>query len=215
VRLMSVASHETETPRLDGRASIRAVGVLLTRSSIAPKTLRAPSPTADELQILIAAALTAPDHGALRPWRFILIEGSGREQLSRTFLEIRKRDYPRIRPHELARSWRKTMRAPMLVGVVARLVRDNAKVPLHEQYISVGAAIHGIMLACHALGFGAIMLSGDRARDPLVRSLFQLVDNEEMIGFISIGTPLKTVSPKPRPPPGDHLQIWRGLQSST
>jgi nitroreductase len=163
---------------------------------------------------MIAAALTAPDHESLRPWRFILVEGPGRLQLAQAYVQIRKRRNTRVRAEELARTWRKAMRAPTLVGVVARLVKDHPKVPLHEQYISVGAAIHGILLSCHALGYGAIMLSGNRSRDPLVARLLGLADSEEMVGFISIGTPSKTVNPKQRPSPEDHLQVWRGRQGS-
>jgi len=71
------------------------------------------------------------------------------------------------------------------------------------------------MLACHALGYGAIMLSGNRSRDPLVAQLLELAANEEMIGFISIGIRVKKVNPKPRPSPDDHLQFWRGREGFT
>lgn len=184
--------------------------VLLSRSSVAPKTLVAPGPDRDELRLLIASALRAPAHEGLRPWRFISIEGDGREQLSRSFMEIRRKRNPGIRPAELARTWKKTMRAPTLIAVVTRLIEDHPKVPPHEQYISIGAAIHGLMLAAHALGFGAIMLSGNRARDPLIHTLFGLAAEEQMVGFISVGTPAKPIPPKPRPSPADYLQIWLG-----
>jgi nitroreductase len=183
---------------------------LLSRSSVAPKTLVPPGPNVEEIQLLIASAVTAPDHAGLRPWRFIAVEGYGRQQLSQAFVEIRRRRNPGIRPVELAMTWKKTMRAPTLIAAVARLDDGHPKVPLHEQYISVGAAIHGLMLAAHALGYGAIMLSGKRAGDPLIRALFGLATHEQMIGFVSIGTPAKIISPKTRPEPADHLQIWRG-----
>jgi nitroreductase len=183
---------------------------LLSRSSVAPKTLVSPGPTADEIRLLIACAVTAPDHAALRPWRFIAIEGDGRQQLSRAFVEIRRRRNPGIRPQELAMTWKKTMRAPTLIAVAARLDEGHPKVPLHEQYVSVGAAIHGLMLAAHMLGFGAIMLSGNRARDPIVHALLRLDMHEQMIGFVSIGTPSKKIVPKIRPDPEEHLQIWFG-----
>jgi nitroreductase len=189
---------------------VAALRPLLSRSSVAPKTLIAPGPDPEELNLLISAAVSAPDHGALRPWRFISIEGDGRQELSRTFVEIRRRRNPGIRPFELAMTWKKTMRAPTLIGVVARLDQSNPKVPVHEQYISVGAAVHGLMLAAHMLGFGAIMLSGNRARDPLIHALFGLGPHEQMVGFVSIGTPSKRISGKHRPPPAEHLQIWRG-----
>lgn len=105
------------------------------------------------------------------------------------------------------------MRAPTLIGVVARLVRDHPRVPVHEQYVSVGAAIQGILLACHALGYGAIVLSGRRSRAPLVHRLLGLAADEEMIGFMSIGTPTKRVNPKRRPSSREYLQVWRGSEN--
>jgi nitroreductase len=86
-------------------------------------------------------------------------------------------------------------------------------VPVHEQYVSVGAAVQSILLAAHALGYGAVLLSGGRSRDPLVRDLLQLGDNEEMIGFVSIGTPSKKISPKIRPSARAHLAVWHGNES--
>lgn len=186
--------------------------VLLSRVSVAPKTLIAPGPDVGEVSLLIASALTAADHGRLRPWRFISVEGTGRLQLSRCLVEIRRQRRPGIRPPELATTWKKAMCAPTLIAVVAKLARDHPKVPLHEQYISVGAAIHGLMLAAHALGYGAIILSGPRARDPSINALFELKEQEEMIGFISLGTPAKTIPPKHRPAPMDHLQVWQGVR---
>jgi nitroreductase len=196
------------------RLQPQALQVLLSRSSVAPKTLVAPGPTAEEIRLLIACALMAPDHAALRPWRFIAIEGGGRQQLSNAFVEIRRRRNPGIRPLELAMTWKKTMRAPTLIGVVARLNEGHPKVPLHEQYVSLGAAIHGLMLGAHALGYGAIILSGNRARAPMIHALFGLGVHEQMVGFVSIGTPSKRIMPKTRPQPADYLEIWRGGEDS-
>jgi nitroreductase len=77
----------------------------------------------------------------------------------------------------------------------------------------VGAAVQSILLAAHALGYGAILLSGSRSRDPLVRDLLALSDNEEMIGFISMGTPSKKIPPKIRPSARAHLAVWHGNES--
>jgi nitroreductase len=162
---------------------------------------------------MIAAAAAVPDHDLLRPWRFILIEGEGRHELAKTFMAIRKQRTPDIRPEELNRTWRKTMRAPTLLAVVSRISYDNLRVPAHEQYISVGAAAYAVMLTCHGLGYGAIMLSGSRSRHPLVRELLGLATEEQVVGFISIGTPAKTIAPKRRPGPDEFLQVWRGREA--
>jgi hypothetical protein len=50
---------------------------LLSRSSVAPKNLVAPGPNAEEIRLLAASAITAPDHAALRPWRFIAFAAGG------------------------------------------------------------------------------------------------------------------------------------------
>jgi nitroreductase len=212
--LREPASSAKRTEENPGFAALPAsMRILLSRSSVAPKTLIAPGPNAQQIELLISAAVTAPDHGSLRPWRFISIEGDGRQELSRTFVEIRRRRNPDIRQAELAMTWKKTMRAPALIAVVARLDASHPKVPLHEQYISAGAAIHALLLAAHMLGFGAIMLSGNRARDPMIHNLFGLGAGEQMVGFVSIGTPAKKITGKIRPAPSDHLQIWSGSRS--
>lgn len=49
-----------------------ALHALNTRRSM--KLLRAPAPKPDELAQILQAAMSAPDHGALRPWRFVKIQ---------------------------------------------------------------------------------------------------------------------------------------------
>jgi nitroreductase len=130
--------------------------------------------------------------------------------LSRTFAEIRRRRNPGIKPAELAMTWRRTMRAPTLIAIIARLTARHPRVPLHEQFMSIGAAAHGLLLAAQAMGFGAIILSGNRAGDPLIHAMLALEPNERVVGFASIGTPAKAVAPKSRPAPEQHLSYWGG-----
>lgn len=146
----------------------------------------------------------------MRPWRYIAIEGDGRQQLARAFVEIRRRRNPDIKPAELAMTWRRTMRAPTLIAIVARLTPDHPRVPIHEQYVSLGASVQCLLLATHAMRFGAIVLSGNRAGDPAVHALLGLAAHERVVGFVSIGTPAKAVLPKPRPAVEAHLSFWRG-----
>ncbi len=43
--------------------------------------LVAPGPTIQVLENIQKSALRAADHGRLRPWRFLMIEGDGRNKL--------------------------------------------------------------------------------------------------------------------------------------
>ncbi len=57
-----------------------AISALHGRISIA--TLGQPGPTSEQLDTMLRAAVRAPDHGVLRPWRFIVLQGSEREALA-------------------------------------------------------------------------------------------------------------------------------------
>ena len=52
---------------------MQSLDALLQRRSA--KTLTAPAPDVGALELILASAAAAPDHGRLRPWRFIVIEG--------------------------------------------------------------------------------------------------------------------------------------------
>jgi nitroreductase len=56
---------------------------ILTRRS--EHRLTDPAPSAEEFAELLAIAATAPDHGQLRPWRWILLRGAEREALGACF----------------------------------------------------------------------------------------------------------------------------------
>jgi nitroreductase len=55
-----------------------AIEALTTRSSA--KSFGDMLPTRDHLDTILHAAVRAPDHGRLRPWRFMLIEGNHRKK---------------------------------------------------------------------------------------------------------------------------------------
>ena len=53
--------------------SAAAIDLLLKRNSM--KLVHGPGPSDEDLDKILRAAMTAPDHGAIRPWRFKIIRG--------------------------------------------------------------------------------------------------------------------------------------------
>ncbi len=186
------------------------VRLILSRQSVMPKRLCPPGPTNDELRLMISAAVTAPDHGALRPWRFIKVADAARTALAEIFVEAKRRRAPDQPDAVLARERDKALGAPTLLAVCGRIRGDHPDVPDSEQFASIGAAIQNVLLTAHVLGFGAILLSGDKTRDPLVRAAFSLDEGERLVGFLSIGSPAIDVRAKPRPAVSNHLSEWYG-----
>ena len=173
------------------RARTQALNLLLTRHS--PWPLTAPAPTDAELQPVFAAAMCAPDHGQLRPWRFVLIRGEARARLGEVFVQAaRARD-----PHEDAERFRvKAQAAPLLIALVAQL-RVGHKVPESEQLLAVGSAAMNVLNALHLQGFGGFWSTGLNSYDANVHAGLGLAANERLLGFLYVGTPQ---NPDARPP---------------
>lgn len=162
-----------------------ALSALLTRNS-ASKLIE-PAPGKDELQQIISAALRSPDHARLRPWRFLLIEGEAREALGALFAEATKQTKPGVSLETLQKASSKSQRAPLIIVVIASSTA-HPKVPHVEQQLSAGCAAQNILLSAHALGYAGIWRTGAMAYHQIVRDGLGLASNEEITGFIYLGT---------------------------
>ncbi|MBF7729514.1 nitroreductase family protein [Pseudomonas sp. N040] len=146
-----------------------------------------PAPTAAQRKQLFGAALRAPDHGQLSPWRFLTIEGGARERLGELFVQALLAQSADVKPEALEKARKGPLRAPLLVVVIACL-QAHPKVPELEQLLAAGCAAHGLLLAAHGLGLGAMWRTGAQAQDPLVARGLGLASNERIVGFIYLGS---------------------------
>lgn len=171
-----------------------ALELLLNRRSHG--RLTAPAPLGEARQRLFQAAVNVPDHGRLRPWRLITVEGEGLARLGQIFAEAeqaRGGDDAAV-----ARAANLPLRAPLMVVVVA-CPKPHDKVPEWEQVASACCAAHSVQMAAFGQGFGAIWRTGYFTTDERVCQGLALADHERIVGFVYVGTPLDT--PQPPPPP--------------
>lgn len=161
-----------------------ALDLLLSRTST--PLLTEPGPTAEQLEVMLKAAQRAPDHGSLRPYRFIRIEGEGLHQLGELFADAAQAEGGDLAEAKLTKLRKNPLRAPMILVAVARL-QDHPKVPHSEQLITAGCAAHSVVQAAYALGIGAMWRSGDMAFNPRVALRLGLAEQERIIGFIYLG----------------------------
>ena len=161
-----------------------ALDALLNRTS-SPR-LGGSEPPADALNNIFKAALRAPDHALLRPWRFLLVRGDARLRLGELFAGAEKQDDPEIAEALLEKTRAKPLRAPLIVVVIARVLA-HPKVPEVEQLLSAGAAVENMMLAAFAQGVGAMWRTGGMAYHPFVHKGLGLLDNEQIVGFLYLG----------------------------
>lgn len=169
---------------------------LLSRRSAS--ALGGPALTRDELERVLAATASVPDHGALRPFRFAIVEGEGRaafgEALARTAVARR----PDLHPAKLDGLRQKAFRSPTTIVLIAS--PKPGKIEIWEQHATAACAGYAITLGAHALGLGASWKSVPFTTGEALTALFGLAPTEEMLGFIHLGRTASDEAPAPRPP---------------
>ena len=131
--------------------------------------------------------MRAPDHGRLRPWRFILIESAQRGAFGELLADQARRGKPGATPEVLERERQKAFRAPLIIAVAA-VPAASAKIPAIEQVLSAAAAAQSMVLAAYAQGFNAIWKTGDAAYDDEVKRALGLEPKDSIVGFLYVGT---------------------------
>lgn len=188
-----------------------AFDLLLGRTSAI--RLIGPAPNSAELEVMLRSALRAPDHGRLRPWRFVVISEDAREHFGNLLAELLQRRQPGASTDMVAREREKAMRAPTIVVVVAR-ISSPERIPEIEQTLSAGAAAQNILLAAHAQGYGAVWKTGPAAYDHAVKKCLGLLEGDKIVGFIYLGTRTGDEPRRPSLPPlEDFVTTWHGVAS--
>lgn len=147
-----------------------------------------PAPSEQALDSIFRAALRAPDHAQLRPWRFLRIEGEALQRLADLFETAALTDNPELSQDDRASVRAKALRAPLVITVISRAM-PHPKIPLLEQDLSAGCASHAMLLAAHAQGLGAIWRTGPMATHPVVLRGLGLQAHEKIIAFLYVGHP--------------------------
>ena len=134
---------------------------LQNRRSHAPVKMADPGPDEAELNQILACAMSAPDHGALGPQRFMVIRGlAAKEALGRLFVEGLLARHPAAAVLERRKEYERALHGGVVVVVVAHLARDHPKIPETEQLLSVAMGAEHLLLAAEALGYGVMLVFG-------------------------------------------------------
>lgn len=184
----------------------QALALIESRQSVG--LLNEPAPSQAELSQAIQAALSAPDHHRLRPWRFLQVQGEARHALGKALLAAVEAA-GETNPAQLERTPNLPLRAPLILIAVVD-TKQHPKVPVVEQVLSMGAAVQNLLLVLQAQGYGTMWRTGGVAESPVLKQRLGLKAEDEIAGFIYIGTPAKSVPPRERLAVQDYLHVWSG-----
>jgi nitroreductase len=160
-----------------------------TRSSAA--RLAEPGPNPEHLDRLLQAAALAPDHGRLKPWRFIVLKDAVREAFTTAAAEAKRARLPDMTAEQLAAEREKLNRSPTIVVVGCAVNRSQTKVPEIEQVLAVGAAVQNLFLAAHDLGYGVMWKTGAAAYDAAVKTAVGLRPDDHIVAIMHLGARVK------------------------
>lgn len=181
---------------------------LLKRRSASAKALMDPGPDDAQLETILRAAMRIPDHGRLTPWRFIIIRGENRAAFGKVLGEAYRRAHPDAIEELIEVEEERFLRAPVVVAVTSQVTKGH-KIPEWEQMLSSGAACLNMLHATHASGFGAQWITEWPAYDETVKAALGLGPDDNIAGFIYIGSPKEAQAERIRPEYDDIVSEWR------
>ena len=160
-------------------------------SRTSAKALTAPGPTPEQITRLVEAAGHAPDHGRLKPWRFIEVNGAQRETFANAVAEARRDQIPDYSDEQMELEREKIRRSPCILVIACVVRRDVPKVPEIEQVIAAGAAAENLLLAANDLRIGAMWKTGPAAYSPRVKAAVGLATDDHIVAILHLGTRVK------------------------
>jgi len=165
--------------------------------------LTTPAPSTSVLETILSAGMRVPDHGCLQPWHFTVITGDGLQRLSD--LLVASSDPKTANLEKVAKM---PFRAPMIIVVSTNFV-DHEKVPKQEQLITNGCCVHAMQMAAYSLGYGAMWRTGALAYNEQVKTGLAINEQDEIVGFLYIGTPCKEQAVKPSRSFENKVSYWQ------
>ena len=150
-----------------------------------------PAPSDSDLKTILDAATAAPDHGELKPWRFVVLRDHDKDKFGQVLEDAYVARCRAIGAQptdgQLKKERTKLGRAPLVV-IACAINQHSEEIPWIEQVLAVGAAVENMLLAATALGYGSMWRTGPPAYDHRVKRAVGLNDDDAIVGFVYLGS---------------------------
>ena len=176
------------------------IDFLKKRRSVTAKRMARGNVKKDHLRQILSAGIRVPDHGALKPWRLVVITGAKRKQIDE---EVICPEFMRANPDATAENIlvekARLQRADVVIAVISSPV-NHKSIPKWEMQLSAGAVCTTLLYAAQSLGYAAQWLTEWYAYNKkMLKTIGGDPDKEQIAGFIYIGETLNAPSERIRP----------------
>ena len=166
-----------------------------------------PGPDKEVLANICKSAFSAADHGLLKPWRFLIVKDEARYRLGDLFVQATLKTAEEISQEKQENIKQKALRAPVIIITIAKY-SIHPKIPELEQSFSGAAATQNMLLGAFAQGIGAMWRTGPMAYSQVVNEGLGLAKNEQIIGFLYLGTVQGSLKPLRENNIDEFFQEW-------
>jgi nitroreductase len=171
----------------------------------------------DDLRRMLDAARWAPSPTNRQPWRFLVVRDPAvrerlREATEAAFEAAAARTLAGV-PEDPGRTYGEFFtaftQAPVALvvlmrrpSVVARRLgeglSDTERAALAGDLPAIGAAIQNLLLAAHALGYGACWMSGPLLAAAAIRAILGVPESLDLAAIVPVGRPAEAPAAPPR-----------------
>ena len=154
----------------------------------------------DHLRQILSVGIRVPDHGALKPWRLVVITGAKRKQIDEEviFPEFIKAN-PDASVENQSIEKARLQRADVVIAVISSPVQHKS-IPKWEMQLSAGAVCTTLLYAAQSLDYAAQWLTEWYSyNQKMLKTLGGEPGKEQIAGFIYIGEKINEPMERTRP----------------
>ena len=205
---IQVADFDRQAPEfgtpMPQRPSAEVLDRLFYRRSASATMLKAPGPSAEDIDLLIQIGFRVPDHGKIGPWRVVRFTPEARAKVVARLTDLAQTQPV---PAKATAALQKLSIPPEALMVVSSPQADKA-IPLWEQQLSAAAICQNLLIAAGALGYGANWITDWYSYDDKAKTVLGVAPHEAVAGFIYLGTLAEPPLERDRPDYASRITWW-------
>ena len=170
------------------------------RRSVTAKKMAKGKIKKDHLRQILKVGIRVPDHGALNPWRLVVITGTKRKEIDEEVIlpEFVKAN-PNASAEKLSIERNRLQRADAVIAVISSPVQHKS-IPKWEMQLSAGAVCTTLLYAAQSLGYASQWLTEWYSyNQKMLKAIGGDPDKEKIAGFIYIGEKVNVPTERTRP----------------
>ena len=155
------------------------------RRSVTAKKMASGKIKKDHLRQILSVGIRVPDHGALKPWRLVVITGAKRKQIDEEVIFpefIKPNPDASVENQSIEKS--RLQRADVIIAVISSPVQHKS-IPKWEMQLSAGAVCTTLLYAAQSLDYAAQWLTEWYSYNPkMLKALGSTPGKEQIAGLI-------------------------------